>query len=187
MKRFLIILLLALACLPAQTQVLPQPGPPVPIACAYNTTPPTLSNGQAGWVQCSSTGGLAVSVSSSSGDPCQSVAKTYTPISIGSATTTRIVAPAAAKKTYVCSVDLLAFAANDVAVVEGTGGTCGSGTAGVVGGTTTGTGISFPAQGGLAKGNGGYAVWSTAGTNVDLCLITSSAGPLSGHIAWVQQ
>jgi hypothetical protein len=39
-------------------QVIPQPGPPVPIGCAYNTTPPTLTNGQAGWVQCDANGQL---------------------------------------------------------------------------------------------------------------------------------
>lgn len=41
-------------------QVIPQPGPPTPIGCAYNTTPPTLTNAQAGWVQCDSTGHIAV-------------------------------------------------------------------------------------------------------------------------------
>lgn len=44
----------------AWAQVVPQPGPPTPIACAYNTSPVTLTNGQAGWVQCSATGSLAV-------------------------------------------------------------------------------------------------------------------------------
>ena len=120
-------------------------------------------------------------------DPCQTVAPTYTPINIGSATTTRIIAPAASKKTYICSIDLFAFAADNVAIVEGTGGTCGTGTAGVVGGTTTATGISFPAQGGLAKGNGASFVYATAGTNVDFCLITSTTGPLTGGVKWVQQ
>ena len=120
-------------------------------------------------------------------DPCQAIAKTYTSINIGSATTTRIIAPTAAKKTFICSIDLFAFAADNIAIVEGTGGTCGAGTAGIVGGTTTATGISFPAQGGLAKGTGASAVWATAGTNVDFCLITSTTGPLTGTVAWVQQ
>lgn len=42
----------------AWTQVVPQPGPPTPIACAYNTSPVTLTNGQAGWAQCDSAGKL---------------------------------------------------------------------------------------------------------------------------------
>lgn len=121
------------------------------------------------------------------GDPCQTVAKTYTPISITTATTTRIVAPAASKKTYVCYMLLTSAAADNVGIVEGTGGTCGSGTAGVIGGTTAANGPNFAANGGVSFGNGGFAVAATAGTNVDLCLITSAGTPLAGHIAWVQQ
>lgn len=120
------------------------------------------------------------------GDPCQTVAKTYTPISITTATTTRIVAPAASKRTYICYMVLTSAAADNVGIVEGTGGTCGSGTAGVIGGTTAANGPNFAANGGVALGNGGNAVAATAGTNVDLCLITSASTPLAGHIAWVQ-
>lgn len=42
-------------------QVVPQPGPPTPIACAYNSSPVTLTSGQAGWAQCTSSGALVVS------------------------------------------------------------------------------------------------------------------------------
>lgn len=42
-------------------QVVPQPGPPTPIAGAYNTTPPTLTDGQAGWAQLDSGGKLLTS------------------------------------------------------------------------------------------------------------------------------
>lgn len=45
----------------AGAQVVPSPGPPTGIACAYNTTPPTLTNGQAGWVQCDNAGSVIVS------------------------------------------------------------------------------------------------------------------------------
>lgn len=121
-------------------------------------------------------------------DPCNSVAKNYTPINIASATTTRIIAPTAAKKTYICSFDVVAQAAIKVGIVEGTGGTCGTGTAGVFGGTTAATGLDLPAEGsGAFKGAGNTAVWATAGTNVDFCLITSTAAQLSGHVTWVQK
>lgn len=119
-------------------------------------------------------------------DPCQGVAKTYTPISITTNTTTRIVAPTAAKRTYICYLLLTSAAADNIGIVEGTGGTCGAGTAGVIGGTTAANGPNFAANGGISLGNSGYAVAATAGTNVDLCLITSAATPLAGHIAWVQ-
>lgn len=121
------------------------------------------------------------------GDPCQTVVKTYTPISITTATTTRIVAPTASKKTYICYMYLQTTAANNIAVVEGTGGTCGSGTAGIVGGTTAANGLNNAANSGQAFGNGGFAALATAGTNVDLCLITSAATPLAGHVVWVAQ
>jgi hypothetical protein len=45
----------------SHAQVVPQPGPPTPIACAYNTTPVTLTDGQAGWVQCNSSGAILTS------------------------------------------------------------------------------------------------------------------------------
>lgn len=48
----------------AHAQVVPQPGPPFNIACAYNTTPVTLTNGQAGWIQCNPDGTLAISSAS---------------------------------------------------------------------------------------------------------------------------
>lgn len=48
------------------SQVIPQPGPPYPIGCAYNTSPPTLTNQQAGWVQCDSTGKIIVSTTGGS-------------------------------------------------------------------------------------------------------------------------
>jgi hypothetical protein len=32
------------------------PGPPTGIACAYNSSPPTIATGQAAWVQCDSSG-----------------------------------------------------------------------------------------------------------------------------------
>lgn len=121
------------------------------------------------------------------GDPCQTVAKNYTPISITTATTTRIIAPTASKKTYICYMFLKTAAANNIAVVEGTGGTCGAGTAGVVGGTTAANGLNDAANDGQAFGNGGYSVLQTAGTNVDFCLITSAATPLAGGVMWVAQ
>ncbi len=119
-------------------------------------------------------------------DPCHSVTATYTPISITSATTTRIVAPVSAKRTYVCYMFLLSAIANNIGIVEGTGGTCGSSTAGVVGGTTAANGINLAANSGAVFQAGGEGAIATAGTNVDLCLITSTAGPVAGHIKWVQ-
>lgn len=120
-------------------------------------------------------------------NPCEAVAQSYTPISITTATTTRIVAPSASNKTYICSLFLTSAAADNVGIVEGTGGTCGTGTAGVVGGTTAANGPNFAANGGmLLQAGGKVSAAQTAGTNVDLCLITSAATPLAGGIKYVQ-
>ena len=120
-------------------------------------------------------------------DPCEANLQTYTPISITTATTTRIVAPSASNKTYICSLFLTSAAADNIGIVEGTGGTCGAGTAGVIGGTTAANGPNFAANSGIFLQAGGkVAVAQTAGTNVDLCLITSAATPLAGGIKFVQ-
>lgn len=120
-------------------------------------------------------------------NPCETIAQSYAPISITTATTTRIVAPSASNKTYICSLFLTSAAADNVGIVEGTGGTCGTGTAGVIGGTTAANGPNFAANGGVMLQAGGKtAVAQTAGTNVDLCLITSAATPLAGGIKYVQ-
>ena len=118
-------------------------------------------------------------------DPCQANAKSYAVVNMSSATTTRIIAPVSAKHTYICSMILMASAADNVVIEEGTGGTCGTGTAGIAGDTTTG--LALGANGGFVMGDGLAAVMATAGTNVDFCLKTSSAAQLSGHVAYVQQ
>lgn len=120
------------------------------------------------------------------GDPCQTNAATWAPISITTATTTRIIAPSTSNRTYVCYMILTSAAADNIGIVEGTGGTCGTGTAGIIGGTTAANGPNFAANGGFSIGNGVSAVAATAGTNVDFCLITSAATPLAGHVKYVQ-
>jgi len=120
-------------------------------------------------------------------DACEANAQSYANGVITSATTTRIITPSASNKTYICSMLLTASAADNVGIVEGTGGTCGTGTAGVVGGTTAANGPNFTANGGLMMQAGGKtAVAQTAGTNVDFCLITSSSGPLTYSVKYVQ-
>lgn len=163
-----------------------------PVMGFAETTPTALSTNNLGFVSLVPTNrAMRVDVASIAGtaaavDPCAVVAKTYTPISITTATTTRIVSPSASNKTYICNLFITSAAADNVGIVEGTGGTCGSGTAGVIGGTTAANGPNFSANGGFAIGNGGATVAKTAGTNVDLCLITSAATPLAGVIGWVQ-
>lgn len=121
-------------------------------------------------------------------NPCETNAQSYATGVITSATTTRIVAPSASNKTYLCMFFTKASAADNVAVVEGTGGTCGTGTAALLGGTTTANGLVFGTAGDglLLQAGGKVAVIQTAGTNVDTCLITSTAGPLIWSAKYVQ-
>ncbi len=149
----------------------------------------TVNQGTSPWVvsgTVTATPTGTYTVATAAADPCQSIVAAYTPISMTSATTLRIVAPTSAKRTYVCYLFMLSAIANNVAIVEGTGGTCGSSTAGIVGGTTAANGINLAANSGAVFQAGGNVAIATAGTNVDLCLITSAAGPLAGHIKWVQ-
>lgn len=123
-------------------------------------------------------------------EPCQSNAKTWTPINISASgtNTTPIVAGTSAKKTYICQIVLVNNAADNVAVVEATTGTsCGTVTAGIWGGTTAAAGFNFAANGGVSIGNGGYFVGKTATNNNDVCIITSAATQLTGGMLSVQQ
>jgi hypothetical protein len=108
-----------------------------------------------------------------------------TPISITA--NTNIITGVSAKKTYICGINLIVGAADNVALVEGTtGATCGSGTAGLAGGTTAATGWNFAANGGLTLGNGSGMVAKTATANNDVCLFVSSGAQVSGTVVWAQ-
>jgi hypothetical protein len=92
-----------------------------------------------------------------------------------------------AKKIYICSINLVTAAANNVAMVEGTGTVCATGIAGMAGGSTAATGWNFAANGGLTQGNGMGSIMAEA-TNADnLCLLQSAAVQLSGVIGYVVQ
>jgi hypothetical protein len=109
---------------------------------------------------------------------------TSTPISITA--NTRIIIGSASKQTYVCALNLIVSAADNVALVEGTGSTCGTSTAGVAGGPTAATGWNFAANGGLTMGTGNGPVISTATAADDLCLLVSTGAQVSGSVIWAQ-
>lgn len=126
------------------------------------------------------TGTFAVSA-----DPCFANSKSFAVINLTA--NTQVITGTSAKKTYICSLNLVAGAATNVAVVEGTGTTCATGIAGMAGGSTAATGWNFAANGGIALGNGGGSVMITA-TNADnVCVLVSAANQISGTIAYVQQ
>lgn len=118
-------------------------------------------------------------------DPCQSVAKATTPIS--QTASTRIVTGTSAKKTYVCSMLAVSSTGDTLNLIEGTGSTCGTGSAAVVGSTTAANGMTFSAGGGFGSGGGGYASLGTATNADDLCLTQSGSSRVAGYVTWVQQ
>jgi hypothetical protein len=121
-------------------------------------------------------------------DPCQAVSHVFTPINISNGTTATIVAGTSAKKTYVCHLFLAAPVSVSVGIIEGTGATCATGTAGVIGGTTAATGIPLTGgPSGFVEGDGLSAGAATA-TNADnLCFAFSSAQQVSGVLVTVQK
>jgi hypothetical protein len=120
-------------------------------------------------------------------DPCSALAKTYIPVNISTATTTELTSSLAGASThyYICSLNLITAAANNVALVDDDTDNCPSVTSGLAGGTTADSGWNFAANGGLTFGNGQGSVFRTNGTNRVLCLVTSAATRLSGSLSVV--
>lgn len=120
-------------------------------------------------------------------DPCRANAKSYA--SVNQTASAQLATGTAGKKIYICSINLVTATAQNIALVEGTGTTCGTSTAGVpgFGGSTAATGWNLAANGGLTYGNGASALGreSTAADNV--CLLQSSSGQVSGGISYVAQ
>ena len=107
-----------------------------------------------------------------------------TPINVTA--NTQIISGASGKQTYICSINLISSAADNVALVEGTGSTCGTSTAGMAGGSTAATGWNFAANGGLTLGSGIGIVARTATAADNVCLLVSDGGQVSGAIVWAQ-
>lgn len=105
-------------------------------------------------------------------------------VNISTATTTLAITGVSGRQVRICSWDLVTAAANNVAWIEGTGATCGTGTAGMAGGTSAASGYNFAANGGLAKGTGLGEVMTTATTGDSVCIVTSAATQLSGHVKY---
>jgi hypothetical protein len=120
-------------------------------------------------------------------DPCRANTKSY--VSISQTGNTQLVTGTSGKKIYICSIHVVTVTAQDVALVEGTGSTCGSGTAGVqgFGGSTAATGWNFAANGGIAYGNGGYSLGAEGTATDNLCLFNSGSGQVSGGLSYVVQ
>ena len=120
-------------------------------------------------------------------DPCKGQTKLYA--SINQTANAQLVAGTASKKIYICSIHVVVAVATSVALVEGTGSVCATGTAGVsgFGGATAATGWNFAVNGGIVLGNGDAAVGAEATSADNLCLFNSGSGQVSGGISYVVQ
>lgn len=118
-------------------------------------------------------------------DPCGGKPKSYHVVNMNTATTVEIANAVASQFFYICSVNLVASAAQTIAIGEDDTDGCGSITAGLHGGATAATGWSFAANGGITLGNGMGTVMKTGTANRYLCVITGQAVQVSGTIAYV--
>lgn len=127
----------------------------------------------------------------SSIDPCNDAltVKSFLPITATTSLVKVIATGTAAKKLYICQINLVTTAANNVAVFEATTATtCATAAVAVYGaGTSVATaanGYPFAANGGISLGNGLGTVGFTTVNNNDLCIGTSAATPLTGGIIY---
>ena len=120
-------------------------------------------------------------------DPCKGQTKLF--VSINQTANTQLASGTSSKKIYICSVHVVVAAATNVALVEGTGSVCATGTAGVsgFGGATAATGWNFAANGGIALGNGDSSLGAEGTAADNLCAYNSGSGQVSGGVSYVVQ
>jgi hypothetical protein len=141
---------------------------------ATGAAPPARAN-FAGGLQSGATGGFLGGFA---------VCDSFVNVNVSTATTTALITGVSGRHVRICGMSLVTAAANNVALISGTGATCGTGTTGMNGGTTAASGWNFAANGGLTQGNGLGTVNQTNATGDSVCIITSAATQLSGRIAY---
>ncbi len=146
-----------------------------------------------GWVPCTAagtplpvTGNLSVDL----GCAGQTTANTLTaPINnAASAANLKIITKVAAKNIYICAIHVIAGAATNVALVQGTLTTnqCDTATVGLAGGATAATGWNLAVNGGMVIGSGTGVIAKTTVANTDVCLLFSAANQVSGSVTYAQ-
>jgi len=89
-------------------------------------------------------------------------------------------------KGQICSIVLVAPDAEVVSLVQGTGTTCATGIAALIGGTTAANGISLAANGGFtATSSAPWLVMTSSAQH--LCLLQSGSGRVAGVITYVDK
>ncbi len=115
-----------------------------------------------------------------SADPCNSATGKKN-IAISQTANAELV-PASGGKIYVCALLVVGADAENLSFVEGTGATCATGTAAVIGGTTAANGPNMAANAGWQMGTGQGSVAQTNSAGTALCLFQSGAGRVAGNL-----
>lgn len=100
-------------------------------------------------------------------------------IDVSTATTTQLVALSGSTKVYVTSLSIIAGGTGNIKFVYGTGSSCGTGT------TDLTANYNLTAQSGLALGAGLGPVLVVPASQA-LCVTTSAAVQMSGHVTYTQ-
>jgi hypothetical protein len=98
----------------------------------------------------------------------------------------QIITGVAAKQTYICNAFLNSATAQSINIVEGTGSTCATGTAGMLGGTTASTGPNLAANQGFILPASAVPWMKTATAADNVCILQSGTGQVSGVIVYTQ-
>lgn len=112
------------------------------------------------------------------------VCDSFANVDIVTAATTLIVTGVSGRHVRICSYSLFSSLAENVAIISGTGATCGTGTTSMNGGATSAEGWNFAANQGIAQGSGLGEINRTNATGDSVCFITSSTSQLSGRIGY---
>jgi hypothetical protein len=119
--------------------------------------------------------GSALDVAVKYTNPCNDPSQLRSAPISQTANTRLIVAEA---KIMICGVFVIGADAENVSIVSGTGATCGTGTAAVIGGSTAANGPNMAANGGWTMS------FSVPAPAVDLCLFQSGSGRVAGVLTY---
>lgn len=102
-------------------------------------------------------------------------------VGINQTASTQVVTNAGGKSLHICGFGFISASAQNVSLVEGTGATCATGTAGLVGGTSAS--VAAAANGGMWNMTDRITIpMQKAGDN--LCVLQSAAGNVSGTLTY---
>ena len=123
-----------------------------------------------------------------SGDPCGSSSITKTTVGFSKTADGELIDGTSALFTRICSIVVVANAAEQVSLeAETDDGSCDktSGTA-LLGDGTDADGPSFAVNGGFTYGNGGGTVFVTPSAAQDVCIYLNGTNRVSGTVSYVQ-